>query len=391
MNDRVGHTVKRALCALICAALCASGFGILADHGFADAATQSYEDKIAALQAEQDRLRAELDNVRGEALQSIENKANYDALAATTQTKIWLSQTMITQLDNQIAMTEGDIEDTEEKLAETMDRYLDSVRQSYEDGGATYLELILGSEGIADFLARLDRINAILEYDNNLMAKYEDDTAALEQKKKELEAAKKTENEVIESLEADKSSYDALSAQTQSYIDSLSDDEQALAAKYAEIEAEEAALNAQLESFIQQQQAQNQVAFQPSDGFIRPIPAGVGGISCTFGAADPAGNGHRGTDIWCSVGTPIMAPAAGTVIFAGWHWSYGNYVIIDHGGGVSTLYAHCSALLTTTGAFVNQGDVVALVGMTGFVTGPHVHIEYRINGQITNPQYYMPL
>lgn len=84
-----------------------------------------------------------------------------------------------------------------------------------------------------------------------------------------------------------------------------------------------------------------------------------------------------------------MASSGGTVIRAEWHWSYGNYVIIDHGDGISTLYAHCSALLVSVGAQVSQGDTIALVGMTGSADGNHVHVEVRINGQRVDPNGYI--
>jgi len=361
-------------------------------HTSADATVESYEDQIAALQAEQERLQAQIDGLSAEETKSMAYKSSLDQLAYTTQQKISLSQTLLTSLTNQIAQTETEIENTETALQDTMNRYLEQVKTTHEDGGASYLELILGSEDIADFLSRIDRINAILEYQSELMSKYEEKVAELEAKKVSLKASQEAEEEAKTTLESDKSTYDALAAQTESYLSSIANDKSELERQYNEVAAQENALNEELESFLRQQQAKSETpAFTPSSGFIRPVAAGTGYISCSFGEPDLIGVPHRGTDIACATGTPLMASASGTVLRAEWHSSYGYYVLIDHGNGVAVLYAHCSQLLTYAGATVNQGDVVALVGATGFVSGPHVHIEYRINGSLANPAAYMNL
>lgn len=389
------RSIKRKSVRIVCAALCAATvcglLGMNADKSFADATRESYEDQIAALKAEQDRLLGQIDAIEGEEKESQAYKDNLDALATATQTKIWLSNTMLDQLDNQIKMAEADIEETQTTLGATMDRYLERIRENYESGGATYLELLLGATDFSDFLARMERVNAILEYDRDLMQKYEEQTASLEAKKKELEASRDAEKATQANLEADKAKYDNLVKETEEYIETLQSDAERAAKKYAEAAAAEEQLNAELEAFLQQQQAQSQVVYQPSDGFIRPIGYGTGYISCSFGQPDPAGVAHRGTDIACATGTPIMAAASGTVLRASPFSTYGNCIIIDHGDSISTLYAHCSVILVSVGQTVNQGDVIGLVGTTGFVTGAHLHFEYRINGQITNPQIYVPM
>ena len=98
---------------------------------------------------------------------------------------------------------------------------------------------------------------------------------------------------------------------------------------------------------------------------------------------------HKGLDIATSSGTPIGAAAGGTVTFSGWSGGYGNFIIIDHGNGIQTAYAHCSALYVSAGQYVNQGQSIAAVGSTGNSTGPHLHLEIRINGVCQNPQNYL--
>ena len=116
---------------------------------------------------------------------------------------------------------------------------------------------------------------------------------------------------------------------------------------------------------------------------IKPI-SGI--ITCRFGSR---GNGHRGLDIAAPNGTPIKAAAGGTVTTAGWNNSYGYMIIISHGNGVQTVYGHCSQLSVSAGQAVSQGQVIGKVGSTGNSTGPHLHLEVRINGVLQNPQNYV--
>jgi murein DD-endopeptidase MepM/ murein hydrolase activator NlpD len=99
---------------------------------------------------------------------------------------------------------------------------------------------------------------------------------------------------------------------------------------------------------------------------------------------------HSGIDYAADYNVPIKAAESGKVIFAGVNGGYGNCVIIDHGGGISTLYAHCNKLLVKVGDIVVQGQQIALVGSTGLSTGPHLHFEVRVNGETTDPLNWLP-
>ena len=120
---------------------------------------------------------------------------------------------------------------------------------------------------------------------------------------------------------------------------------------------------------------------------IKPIS---GTITSKFGAGSSIRrSSHTGLDISAPKGTAIKAAASGTVTFSGYKGSYGNMIVISHGNGVQTYYAHCSALYLSAGASVSQGQVIAAVGSTGNSTGPHLHLEIRINGSPVNPQNYL--
>jgi murein DD-endopeptidase MepM/ murein hydrolase activator NlpD len=124
---------------------------------------------------------------------------------------------------------------------------------------------------------------------------------------------------------------------------------------------------------------------QPSaSGLVWPC---TGPVNSGFGMR--WGRMHEGIDIGCAYGTPIHAAAAGTVIYAGWMSGYGNLVVVDHGNGLSTAYAHASSILVGFGQTVGQGDIVSLVGSTGHSTGPHLHFEVRVNGVAVDPLLYL--
>ena len=126
------------------------------------------------------------------------------------------------------------------------------------------------------------------------------------------------------------------------------------------------------------------------NGVLLAVTPVSGRITSRFAEISNIRSGaHTGTDIACSIGTPIKAVADGTVTFAARNGSYGNLVKISHGSGVETWYAHCSKIYATVGQKIEAGDVIAAVGATGNVTGPHLHLEIRINGVAVNPQKYL--
>lgn len=148
------------------------------------------------------------------------------------------------------------------------------------------------------------------------------------------------------------------------------------------LEAQSAALAARIKGA--QTDAGSTGTAQASSGFIWPCDGVV-----TSGFGMRWGRMHEGIDIGCAYGTPVRAAAAGTVIYAGWFGGYGNLVVLDHGNGLSTAYAHASSILVSADQSVAQGQTVSLVGSTGHSTGPHLHFEVRVNGQAVDPLGYL--
>lgn len=389
-------TIKTLLCALLAAVtLFAAGsasYPTVAAAEVNDSNVKSMEEQIEKLQAEQNKLKGQINSVKNEASKTAEYKQYMDSLVTATAQKMELANALVEELETKIADSEAKIAEVEAALADNHDKVVERLRYAQENGNVSELELILDAKGMSDFLSRLDKVNSMMEYDRKVMNEYKAQKEELETYKATLEASKQTQAETLEQLEADKSSYEAISAENAAYMKSLQNDQAAFEAEYQKVLAAEEALNAELTAYIKQMQAQNAVV--PSgEGFMRPLPQGVGYISSSYGWRKLNGrdDNHRATDIACAQGTSIFAADSGKVLRAEYHWSYGNYVLIDHGGGISTLYAHCTSLTVSAGQNVNKGQVIGYVGQTGSAYGYHLHLEVRVNGERVNPAGYIPL
>ena len=172
----------------------------------------------------------------------------------------------------------------------------------------------------------------------------------------------------------------------------------ALEARIHDDDAQLASLQPQIAALIAARNAQYQAQIAAAAALV-PVSSPVLGPVGSYGLQWPihgivtqefGHNGHPGIDIAAAYGTPIHAAGTGVVIYAGWESGYGNYTCISHGGGISTCYGHQSAIYVTVGETVTRGQVIGAEGSTGYSTGPHVHFEVRVNGQVRNPRLFIP-
>ena len=339
------RTVHKVLSALLALAACFTVFAFSPRTTIeaGNAATQKYEDQIKELEKTQKELLAKIKNIESEASETFENKQYLDSLITTVNSKIQAAEALC---------------------------------------------VLLGAEGVDDFLSRLEKVNTILEYDKKTLAEYKTEKADLEAKKAELEDSKKLQEDTLATLKSDKAENERLASEAESYFSKLSNDKAAATAEYNKAKAAEEALDAQLQAMLAQIANQNSSQVTAAGEYMWPLPAG-GYISCYFGDTDPGGRPHYAMDIAISAGTPIYASNDGSVVTATWHSSYGNYILLDHGNGKSTLYAHCSGLAVSSGQSGSKGQVIGYVGSTGYSTGNHLHFEFRVNGQKVNPANYV--
>lgn len=384
--------------AAILSALALFGASFALPAGAASAEIQKYKEKISALSEKQDELWHRIGDIDSEKAATLDGKKELDALITATSEKAQAAQALQEVLGQQISDTAAEIERLESEKAETMEKMKVRMRANQDSGKAGYLQLICGSVGIGDFLSRLERVNTVLEFDKNTAESLEKKAAELAERKSELEEAENMQTQLLAELNADIEKNKQLAAAAEAYYVKLSADSEALRRESEKAKASEEALNAELERLLKESSAPpggsagGGTGGSPSAGsgkFIYPLPVG-GYISCRFGDTDPNGAPHWALDVAIAAGTPVYAAADGKVLVAKWHDSYGNFVLIDHGGGYSTLYAHFSSIAVSAGQSVSAGQVIGYVGTTGFSKGNHLHFEFRVNGQKKNPLDYVP-
>ena len=280
------------------------------------------------------------------------------------------------------------------------------IRYMYETGKTSYLDLFFQSDTISQLLNRAEYISQISEYDRNKMDEYirikeeiADREAQLQAEHEELLALQqgtRQKHQSVEQLLSAKSvqlkEYEGQIASAQDQISEYEKDLQEQEEKIRQMEAE---IRRKEEEEKKAADAAGKQYNTPDIGdikFIWPCPASKR-ITSNFGSrnspTEGASSNHQGMDIGAPTGTDIVAAAAGEVTISTYSYSAGNYIMINHGGGVYTAYMHCSELLVSSGEKVSQGQVIAKVGSTGVSTGPHLHFGVRINGNYVDPAGYV--
>ena len=320
------------------------------------------------------------------------------------KTKIVSLNTEITNAQNEIDKKQAEIDELNSKI-ENMQAKIDDrksgmsnrLRAMYKNGSVGFIDIILDSKNFSELLSNLSMLQKIYKSDRSTLASLEKISEELNKTKKELSAAYQEIASSQNELKSKKGELDKVSAK--------------LETKAAKIDENLAIFNQQAESLSSQILAEQQAAAQSNQdtsGNGGHYGGGGGGvtngpvnlrwpvakvITSPFGhriGLEQYGTFHTGTDLGVPSGTPVRAAAAGRVMnLTGWYQQgYGWGVFIDHGNGVVTVYGHNSALTVSPGQYVQQGDVIALSGQTGWATGPHVHYEVRINGQYVDPELY---
>ena len=309
----------------------------------------------------------------------------------------------IAEKEGQIETTKGELEqakETEKKQYESMKL---RIKYMYERGDTSYVELFMESDSLSELLNKAEYISKISEYDRQMLDQYAatKDEIAADEARLETEHAELLD--LKEQTEIKQASVEQLlsakQAELRSYESQIAEAENQLSEYEKDLEAQEAAIR-QIEEEIKRQEeearrkaeaaGQSYVTKDIGDiHFIWPCPASSRITSGFGGRSSPtegASSNHQGIDIGAPTGSDILAAAEGDVVVSTYSSSAGNYVMINHGGGVYTVYMHASKLLVSVGEHVSQGQVIAKVGSTGYSTGPHLHFGVRLNGPYVDPR-----
>ncbi|HNX29401.1 MAG TPA: peptidoglycan DD-metalloendopeptidase family protein [Syntrophomonadaceae bacterium] len=306
----------------------------------------------------------------------------------TRENEIKTLEGKIEYLHTNIAVTEDDIELAEAELEEKNQLLSERLVYIYEKGDLTYLEVLLSATDIKDFITRYEMVNMIVEQDLELIDSINQQKHTLNTKKSDLLVEK---NELVYAQDSEKTKREELSEQKQdkkTVLNSVQKEK----AQYEKALAELEQTSNELEATIRRIQSGTSGEQLGTGVFTWPAP-GYSTITSPYGMRyHPIlkyNKMHTGVDIGAPSGADIVAADSGTVIQTGWLGGYGQVVVIDHGGGISTLYAHMSTIIAANGASVTKGQVIGKVGSTGWSTGPHLHFEVRINGAYTDPMSYI--
>ncbi len=339
------------------------------------------------------------------------------------------TEAKISSLNAEIAKLDAEITAKDQEIKDTVELFCDRMRANYMAGETSVLEIFTSSSDMSSFLNRLEMFKRVTESDQDLVNKLNKEIASIEKMQEELETKKAA-------LQKEKTELEAKRSDLQSTEDTLTANQNVIKQKTEEVEAKLSALNAQTKelkvsideynSEMSRLDEEIKAAIRKSNqssggssnsssgsnagsmdsnvsnsGWAWPLPYSGVYLSSYYGyryhPIDGDWRYHSGIDISMSgaYGKNIIATRAGTVILSSLEsesgTGYGNYIIIDHGDGYTSLYGHCSELLVSEGQTVSQGQIIAKVGSTGWSTGPHLHFEVRYNGSTVDPLDYVTM
>ena len=362
--------------------------------------------KKSALQEEMKRAEAtvrNLENLKGDAVAYVKK---LDASLEAITEELAQLDTDISAKEEQIAVTRQELQAAEETEAGQYEAMKLRIKYMYEKGDSSYVDLLMESRSLSELLNKAEYIGKISEYDRVKLDEYvatkeqiAETERILEQEHVELmdlqEQTEAKHASVEELLAAKQAELKKVEAQLAAAEDTVSEYQEDLKKQENAIKAIEAELKRKEEEAKKKAEASGKTYQTKNIGdisFTWPCPASSR-ITSRFGArsspTEGASSNHKGIDIGAPTGTNIVAAASGTVVVSTYSYSAGNYIMINHGGGVYTVYMHASKLLASVGDSVKKGEVIAKVGSTGYSTGPHLHFGIRVNGTYVNPSQYV--
>ena len=412
-----------------------------------DATVQSYEDQMASLAAKQEQALAELSELQSDQTEAQMELGKYDELLKYNNEMKNLASGQLDSLTDQINDKTESIEQTTAAMEAQEQAFLDRMVAVYMEEDTDFLEILFESEDLTDFLVKMERVSAVFDYDSRIISNLTENKATLEKDRQALNVAQEAQLQRVKDYENAISANQQLYDAKLEYMEGLQADENALISEYSYYKQQEDELNAELEAYLAelarqaeirrqeeerkrqeaiaaqkaaeeaerkrreelaaQQAAQNQqqsywdnsyssssVDYSEYTGgsITYPLdPDAYSYMSSPYGWRVLYGieEFHLGVDLACAAGTDVLAAASGTVVLSQYHYSYGNYIIVDHGDGFSTLYAHLSSSNVSVGDFVGAGQTIGWVGLTGRTFGYHLHFETRVNGSTVDPAGYL--
>ena len=370
-----------------------------------NATDEEYRNQISDLQDEQVKIQEEMEEYKSEINSIKDEKRKQQAIANSIDEKIDITQRAIDVTKETIAVTEkyiadkiAEIEAKEADIEYTLDLFRKRVRAIYMTGGysdsTNSLLMLITSSSISEFLSRSEYLTRIAAHDEEMLLELRDELVSLEAEKVVLEDEKAALEAEKADLEAQEAELEKQLKEAKSSIQDLSAMQKEYEANYEELSAMQKQIQAELLDIYKNLQTSNE-AYVGGE-MMWPVP-GYSKISSYYGWRFNGTDFHTGVDITGSGvhGAPVVAANTGTVVhtktcpYNGYKYGYGTYIIVDHGGGITTLYAHLSGIDVKVGDIVVMGQQIGRVGNTGWSTGAHLHFEVRVDGKAVNPIGYI--
>ena len=352
------------------------------------------DDKIAAARARESALAGQIDGLTTQIRALEQQVGDVSTRLGSLESDLTLHRRRLQRINDLARLQDEQLRFLKTQYRKAVARLGERLVQIYENGEPSTIEVVLGAQSLKDALDRLDFMSSVAAQDRAIVTQVGAGrirVRAARVRTRRLQQSVASSTRVIAyRTQQVRALRDQLDSRRRSLAGVRSDSQGALAATRAserEWVAEASALqaaSASVSSTITSQPSGSSSSPPSSSGLIWPVS---GPITSPFGMR--WGSLHPGIDIGVGMGTPIHAAASGRVISASYSGGYGNLVVIDHGNGLATAYAHQSSMAVSAGQQVSQGQVIGYVGSTGFSTGPHLHFEVRVNGSPVDPMGYL--
>lgn len=375
MNDMKGKWPKTAagLAALL---LIGTSYSLAAERS--DDHRSSYESQAAAKLQQSNELQVKIDNIS-------EEKRELDDAADAAIAEHQARRAELDETDARLKENEAELADLQKDYEAKQAKLGKCVRDIYMHGQVSYLDVLFGAQDFQDFLTRMDLLKRIIRQDYDLVKGVQEIRDSIELRQAGLEQDRLTQAEQEEKAHMARADMEEKVKRREALIERLKTDKNLIDQQYEELMRASRQIGEMLRS-----DGMGSMPVSGSGAMIWPIS---GPVTSEFGWRVHPITGtqkfHSGIDIGGDYGLPVHAAQSGTVEYAGWISGYGNTVIINHGGGITSLYGHNQSLAVSAGQSVSQGEVISYCGSTGNSTGPHCHFEVRQNGEPVSPYSYL--
>ena len=371
---------------------------------------QKLREEQSGIQKKRTALSAEIAENKKQTQSVVEQKSDIDRQIELSNETIDNYNAQIQQYSLLIAEKQKELDEAELHETQLQEQYKARLRSMEETGTVSYWSILFQASSFSDLLDRVDMIHEIAKSDQLMMKKLSEATEAVQQSREELEQEQQQMQTARDELAAQEAQLEMQRAEADALLLQIAEECEKMTAEYQGYLAQEDALSKQVakaEKDYYQALAKEEAArlaelnkqnnYVPankdSSGFLYPLPYRVA-ITDSYGYRTHPVTGkkttwHNGVDLAAGAGTAIYATKSGTVTTALRSDIWGNYVVINHGDGFSSLYAHMQGLIVKAGDYVKQGQTIGYVGSTGLSTGPHLHFTIYYNGADVNPMSYI--